>query len=201
MSSPREDPPVSDPSDPSPVPTPAATPAAAPIVAGPGGEYRLKRLGLALLLLGYGVYSLYDGFYKMPRANAAAVAEHLAKMPYPAYDIPFNQVFGMLLPPAAVLLAAWVLYSARGQLQLDADDVLHVPGLPPVPLSAVTAVDRGKWDRKGIALVDYQLPDGPAGRLKLDDFLYQREPTDRIFDRVMAAVETPAVADAGPGAW
>ena len=54
-------------------------------------------------------------------------------------------------------------------------------------------------------MVDYQLPDGTAGRFTLDDFLYQRQPIDEIFNAVMAAVEAPATdvppvqADPGTG--
>ena len=184
--------------DPTADPAPATPAIHAPIVARPGGEYRLKRMLLVVLFVGYGAWSCYDGFYKMPRDNAAAAAKGLKKLPHPAYDIPFNQGLGLALPPLGLLLAGWSFYNSRGHLRLDPDDVLHVPGHPPVPLSTVTAVDRGKWDRKGIAQVDYQLPDGTTDRLTLDDFLYQRTPTDQIFDRVLAAVEAPAVGGATP---
>ena len=197
---------MADMSEPSPVPDAAAAPTR-PIVARAALEYRLKRIGLVVLLFGYGLYSCYDGFYHYPRDNQAAAARGLKVMPHPGYDIPFNQVFGIGLPPLALLLLARSLYSCRGEYRLGEDDVLHLPGHPPVPLSAVTALDRGKWDRKGIAHLDYQLPDGTAGRAKLDDFIYQRDPTDRIFDRVLAAVEgvpaetpelRPAVEIGGP---
>ena len=99
-----------------------------------------------------------------------------------------------------MLLAGWSLYASRGEIVLGEDDHLAVPGHPPVPLGNVTAVDRGRWDRKGIALVDYTLDDGTPGTLRLDDFIYQRAPIDAIFDRVLAAVETPAAAADVPDA-
>ncbi len=173
--------------------SPTGEPPPGPIVATASGEYRLKRIALVVLLFGYGLYSCYDGFYRYPRDNAAARARGLTVMPHPAYDVPFNEIFGLALPPLALLLLARSLYASRGQYRLDGD-VLAVPGHPPVPLAAVTSVDRGKWDRKGIAQIDYQLPGGPAGRATLDDFLYQRQPTDWIFDRVLAAVTGPAEA-------
>ena len=40
------------------------------------------------------------------------------------------------------------------------------------------------WDRKGIAFVGYEGLDGRPGKLKLDDFIYEREPTDAIFKRI-----------------
>jgi hypothetical protein len=33
-------------------------------------------------------------------------------------------------------------------------------------------------------MITYELPAGQKGTLKLDDFIYQREPTDEIFKRV-----------------
>lgn len=70
------------------------------------------------------------------------------------------------------------------------DDVLYVPGHPPVPLDAIRQIDKSKWDKKGIAYLDYELdsqPNAPAvkGSIKLDDFVYDQNPTDAI----MAAIE------------
>ncbi len=181
--------------DPSVDPLASNIAATGPIVARASNEYRVKRFLLVLLLLGYGLWSCYDGFVKMPRANADAAARQLKKVPYPGYDVPFNQVFGVALPPLALLLLGWSAYSCRGEYRLEGE-TLSLPGHPPFPLSAVVAVDRGKWDRKGIAHVEYELPGGAKGWAKLDDFIYQRDPTDRIFDRVLAAVEVPADASA-----
>jgi hypothetical protein len=170
--------------DPTPPPLPTG-----PIVARAGGEYRLKRIGLAVLMCAFGAWYAYDGFVKMPRAIAASRARH-EKDAYPPYDVPSNRAIGLGLPPVGLLILVWSLRACRGEYRLDGD-TLTVPGHPPVPLSAITAVDRGLWDRKGIARVSYQLPDGTAGRITLDDFIYQRQPTDQIFDRVLAAVEAP----------
>ena len=173
--------------------TPSNVGMAGAIVARASTEYRIKRYALVLLLFGYGLWSSYDGFYKMPRENAADLAAHpgSTKLRHPAYDIPLNEAFGVTLPPLAVVLLGWSLYASRGEYRLDPDDVLRLPGHPPIPLASIQAVDRGKWDRKGIAYLDYPGPDTAVARAKLDDFIYRREPTDRIFDRVMAAVETP----------
>ena len=179
---------------PDPVPYQSGVQAAA-IVARAGGEYRFKRLALVILIGGYGLWSLYDGTVKMPRDNAEFRQKNPmgGNPPHPDWDIPFNLALGYALPPLALALLAWSMYSSRGQIRLDPDDTLYAPGHPPVPLSAVTAVDRGRWDRKGIALIDYQLSgDDEPGRIRLDDFVYQRQPTDLIFDRVMAAVAGPA---------
>ncbi len=176
--------------------TPPNTAPAGPIVARASGEYRLKRIALVVLLFGYGLYSCYDGFYHYPHDNAAAVARGLKVMPHPGYDVPFNRAFGIALPPLSLVMLGWSLYASRGEYRLGEDDVLRLPGHPPIPLSAITRVDRGKWDRKGIAYLDYPVTGTATARAKLDDFVYQRQPTDWIFDRVIAAVEGPTAAAA-----
>ena len=40
------------------------------------------------------------------------------------------------------------------------------------------------WDRKGIAWIKYKTADGQTGEMRLDDFLYDRPPTDAIYERV-----------------
>src|SRR5437773_299983 len=38
--------------------------------------------------------------------------------------------------------------------------------------------------RKANALIEYELPNGTRGSARLDDFIYQRPPTDEIFKRI-----------------
>jgi len=76
----------------------------------------------------------------------------------------------------AVLVLFWTRYHSRGQYRLDGD-VLYVPGHPPVPLGTIGKIDKRRWDRKGIAYIHYELTGGRIGCLRLDDFVYQREPT------------------------
>jgi hypothetical protein len=176
-----------------PQPTPAPPVPQYPIVARADSAYRWKRYALVAVLFFYGLYSLYDGYYHYPQANAAARAKGYDQMPYPAYDIPLNRRLGILLPPLSILLLMWSLHISRGEIRFDGA-TLSMPGHPPVPLNALRKMDRSKWDRKGIAIFDYQLPGtSTAGRLKLDDFVYQRKPVDQIF----AALEAAVIAAAG----
>jgi hypothetical protein len=63
--------------------------------------------------------------------------------------------------------------------------VLHVPGHPPIPLNNIRKVDKRLWERKGIAYVEYEVPGSAERRqFKLDDFVYERQPTDAIFERI-----------------
>jgi hypothetical protein len=153
------------------------------IVASAAKDYRLKRYLLVAILLGYGLLSIRDGFYRYPRENAEAEQKFPGtKPPHPGFDVQLNQILGVALPPFSIAFLIWTLYISRGKYRFDGQ-TLNVPGHPPVPLNALRKIDRAKWDRKGIAYVDYQFPGtNTSGRLKLDDFVYQREPTDRIFD-------------------
>ena len=75
---------------------------------------------------------------------------------------------------------------AAGPTVAYGGDVLSVPGHPDVPLEAIRQMDKSRWDRKGIAKVEYELAPGQSNRLTLDDFIYDRPPTDRIVERIEA---------------
>jgi hypothetical protein len=173
--------------------TTAPTSPAGPIVAKAGTYYRVTGLVMGLVMFVFGVLSVRDGFYKWPEQTQQEVARG-QKPSHNHLSILLNQVLGVVLPPAAIVLVAWRLYNSRGRVSLD-QDTLQCPGQPPVPLDAITALDRSLWDRKGIAWVDYQLPSNQTGKIKLDDFTYEREPVDAIYDRI----ERHLAADAAPG--
>ena len=172
---------------------PAPAEYAGEIVAKPDTWYRRKWLLIGLAALGWGWWSLYDGFVKWPRDNQQAVAEATAagkpvpeKLPHDDLGIFLNKLIGIGLQPLGAFILIWGWYSSRGQYRFSGD-TLHVPGHPPVPIDAIRAIDESKWDRKGIAYIDYEV-NGTTGRIKLDDYAYQRTPTDQIHDRILAAV-------------
>src|SRR5438874_352158 len=120
------------------------------ITASAAKDYRLKRYLLVAILLGYGLLSIKDGFYRYTRKNAEAEAKcHDTNPPHPGFDVQLNQGLGILLPPLSIAFLIWCLYSSRGHYRFDGQ-TLNVPGHPPVPLNAVRKIDRTKWDRKGI---------------------------------------------------
>jgi hypothetical protein len=179
------------------------------IVAKASTEYRVKRLLMVVLLVGWGGWSLYDGYVKYPRDNAriAELRKEIEKLPpadeqrtkkevelrqikaYTDTDIFLNRLLGWTLPPLGLAMLVFALHNSRGEYRLRGE-TLSVPGHPPVPLSAMDSIDRTKWDRKGIAHVNYTLLNGTKGRLRLDDFIYEREPTDEIFKRIEVATGT-----------
>ena len=181
-------------------PQPAApTYPAGEIVAGPSWFwYRIKWIVMGLVFSGWGAWSIYDGFVAWPRANEEARAKGYDELPHDQLGIQLNKIIGIVLTPGGLLMAAWSLYNSRGQYRLTADDTLHVPGHEPVAMHQVRAIDKTQWDRKGIAYIEYERADGGgAGRLRLDDYLYERKPTDDILERIEAAVLPPEGAGAG----
>lgn len=175
-------------------------PASAPggeLVARASTSYRLKWAVMGLAMLAYGWWSLYDGFVKWERENEEAVQQALAegkpapeKLPHNDLGILLNRMIGIALQPLGLFVLGWAFYSSRGRYRL-AGTTLEAPGHPAVPLESIREIDKSKWDRKGIASISYQVPGAPAGeirRLVLDDYIYQREPTDQILGRIEAAV-------------
>jgi len=152
------------------------------IIAGPGTRYRITHYIVVLMLLLGGAWFVWDGFFAWPRENAAA-AKVGQPLPHPGYDVPLNRLLGTLLPPLGLVFLAWTLYNSRGVYRLSGS-TLYIPGHPPVPLDAIRRIDKRKWDKKGIAYVGYELESGQKGQLRLDDYVYDREPADKIFDRI-----------------
>jgi len=177
------------------------------IVARAGRYYRNTRYIMTVVLLGMAGWFAYDGFVTYPRDNEQHrryLQDPVNNKDAPVHtetDIRMQKVLATLLPAVAAALLGWTLYRSRGTYRLK-DDVLSVPGHPDVPLEAVTKIDKSKWDRKGIAYLDYELPGGAGGAgtkgtLKLDDFIYERPPTDRIMAAIEAKLLPVAVVPQG----
>lgn len=168
------------------------------IVAPPGRYYRNARYLIFLLFFFWGVWSLYDGFVKYPAEKAYDEAHpQVGTIRHAGWDIPFNRMFGIALPPLSIAVVAWALYRSRGQYRL-AGNILYVPGHPPIPLNSIKTVDKTLWERKGIAMIEYELPTGRQGKFKLDDFVYQQQPTDEIVKRIEAHLHELAGEPAPP---
>jgi hypothetical protein len=166
-----------------------------PVVARAGRYYRWTRFIMTLVLLIYGGLSIRDGFFTWPKWPQT----HPYEKPKTQMDILFNQVLGVALPPLAILLLVRALYNSRGEYRIE-DGVVYIPGHPPVPLEKIHSLNRELWDRKGIAYVKYDLNGtgvalappkrGDKFTFRLDDFVYQRDPTDRIFKEIEDSLQT-----------
>ncbi len=175
------------------------------------------------LILFCGLYFLYDGYVGYPnenrrfdelsqkakeardRGDAKAQSDFEAQRKsvtrHEDLDIWLQKVLGYALPPLGVLAFVFFSRQSRGQYRL-AGDVLYAPGHPPVPLDAIRQIDKTKWDKKGIAYVEYEIEPaaggrGASGRVRLDDALYEQQPTTAILKTIEARVapeaEEPAV--------
>lgn len=153
------------------------------IVARAGRYYRNARYLMVLLCLGLSGWFAYDGWIGWPRENAAAIQRGEEKLPRSDFDILLQRILAGALPFAGLGILIRALHHSRGEYRLDGH-TLHVPGHPPVPLDAITSIDKTKWDRKGIAYLHYELPGGAKGRVLLDDIVYQQRPTDDIFAHI-----------------
>ena len=174
---------------------PDAAPPGGEIVARAGRYYRNARYVMALVMIGVGPWFAYDGWVKYPRQNQDAIARGGSKPPHSDTDLLIQRAIACTLPPLGFALLGWALYNSRGAYRLR-DDVLSVPGHPAVPLDAIRQIDKTKWDRKGIAYIDYELPDG-TGRIKLDDFVYEAQPTRDILARIEERVLPPEESGSG----
>jgi hypothetical protein len=181
-----------------------------PIIALGSGEYRFRRYLMTLLLVAGGVWFAYDGWKGWPAENqqiadlshqmveAEKAGNHdlyesingnslTHKTPHTDLDIRWQKNLAVALPICGLLFLVWTLFNSRGAYQLQGG-TLSVPGHPPVQLTEITEVDGSKWDRKGIAYIQYKAAGGATGKLRLDDFVYQQDPTDEIFKRIQAAL-------------
>ncbi|MDB5297040.1 MAG: hypothetical protein JWO31_3023 [Phycisphaerales bacterium] len=185
------------------------------------GHFVKRCVLIPVLIVVAGLYFLYDGYVGYPKENArydaltaqvdaarargdakgeadAVEARKAGKAKHSDLDIQIQKTLGYVLPPLGLLAFAFFYRQSRGRYRL-ADDVLHAPGHPPVPLDAIRTIDKTRWDRKGIAYLGYELDaPTPAGRVtrgtvKLDDALYQQGPTTAILKSIEAKV-APAEA-------
>jgi len=176
-------------------PNPTLTDASGETVARAARYYRTTRYIIVAMLIGYGAWSAYDGFVRYPRHNAEDTAKGLERVRHPGLDIPFNRTLGVTLAPLGLGLLAWWLYRSRGEYRLSGD-VVHVPGHRAVGLNQIRQMDNELWQRKGIAMVQYEKEGGGEASFKLDDFVYERQPIDVIHDRIELHLKGDSVAPA-----
>jgi hypothetical protein len=177
------------------------------IIARPDARYRLKHMVFAIVIFGVGFWFGYDGWIGWPRHNREVAAlQHdidnaakrgdqrqleelktkLAGMhkPYNEADLLIQKLLACGLPVIGLGYGLWTLLVTRGQIRVEGH-TLHVPGAEPIEFVDIRHIDKARWDRKGIAVIHYQAhhPQRETS-YKLDDFAYQRKPTDEILERI-----------------
>ena len=170
------------------------------IVARAGRYYRNARYAMVVICIAAGLWFAYDGWKKWPAENAAARAKGHEKLPHSEeLDIPIQRLLGASLPIVGLVMLLYFLYRSRGEYRLEGN-MLSVPGHPPIPLENIRTIDKTKWDRKGIAHLEYEAPGSTeTRRLTLDDFVYEQAPTDAILERIEAVLVPPGEGDDAPG--
>lgn len=99
-------------------------------------------------------------------------------------------LFGIAFPVGMYHLVQWGLWSRRF-IEGD-DDGVRAHGGQSFTWDQVTAVDAQKWDRKGIAHIQYDSGSG-KNELTLDDWKYERAPADAIFELLQANVDADKI--------
>lgn len=175
----------------------------APMAATRGKYYRNARLLMVALMLGLGGWFIKDGFYSYPKANEDAIkkardngetdkfdkdGKFVGKPEHSDTDIALQKVLGFLLIPVGFGYLFFFLNKSRGAYRMEGD-VISIPGHPDFRVAEVQRVDKRLWDRKGIAKVDYKTAAGATGTVTLDDFIYDRPPTDAIYYRMLMGFE------------
>ena len=185
--------------------TGTATTTGGDIVARAGRYYRNTRYLMCALLIGIGGWFAYDGWVKYPAENRLVERLRLEQLEaqrtnnqeelgrlnvelkkhefHKDQSLMLQRGLGFALPPLGVALLLWALHNSRGEYRLSGTK-LSVPGHPTIDFSDIQSVNNDLWDRKGIAWVKYQTPQGQLGEMRLDDFIYDRPPTDAIYDRI-----------------
>lgn len=93
--------------------------------------------------------------------------------------------FAVVFPIGSYCLFAVALWSRR---YVGVDETkFYANGGVEVPFDQITRLDATRWERKGISRVYYDTGTGEKSVL-IDDFKYEREPADAVFDRIKEAI-------------
>ena len=183
--------------------SPASANTGGDIVARAGRYYRNTRYIMFAVLLIMGAWFTYDGLVGWPKGNAeiakleaqqaeatkrndqaelGRIATELKKYKkHSDWDLGLQYILGFGLPPLGLALLIYSLHRSRGEYRLSGTK-LSVPGHPTIDLDDIKSVNNDLWDRKGIVYLKYETPAGQSGEIVLDDFIYDRPPTDQIYD-------------------
>lgn len=151
-------------------------------------QYRWRVYAFFIMVFGYGLWSARDGFIKWPADNARnqAIRDQGGRPPGPDYNyasILINRILGVLLPASSLPIFIWLMYRSRGAYRLS-DGTLEVPGRPAIPVERIQSLDKSRWERKGVAVVEYEEANGKRATVGLRDMVYERRTTDEIVQRI-----------------
>ena len=169
--------------------------------------YRVRLGVIGLALVGWGCWSLYDGIVVYPEKQKMyqtymqiqeqhkdnwdekwqqVTAENHWDPGQPSaksdLDILMQYVMAGLTLPFGLYFSG--LFMLAGRRFVLADDAgLHTNYVAEVPWDQIKSVDTTRWRSKGIALVQYEGPQG-SGAVLLDDWKFEQQTTQNIFEMV-----------------
>ena len=178
---------------------------AAKAVISNGYRWRLALIGVVCLL--FAAWSAYDGFVKYPRINKNFKAwvefkdkhgeQWVEKWPQHAadYNLPeqpersksqWSMIAQYVQLAITLPIGLWFSYLFLSSLnRWVASDENGLTGSrgEQVPYDSIATLDKKRWEAKGIAIVNYSDDQGQR-RFVLDDWKFEREPTDQILIEV-----------------
>ncbi len=163
-----------------------------------------RPLLIAVLLFGWGVYSLYDGFVAYPAHNEQIAkfkefeqAGNLKEWPdyarergwseekpaaaYSSTDIITQYIMAGICIPLGLIVLGYVGLHVPNKPYAD-DNAFGGWGGRDIPYDAVTEINKSRWDNKNIAVVKYD-KNGSTGGVTIDAWKY------RDGDKVLAEIE------------
>ena len=183
-------------------------------------KYYLRFLFMGVVLVGFALWSLYDGLVAYPaqreralvyeqmrdegRAGEwAAYAEQqgwppgLPGEPKTDADIKVQFIQAAVVTLIAVPLLLIPIRSRGRWIQAD-DRGISTSWGERIDFDRVVALDKKKWHKKGIAKVRYQDAGGRNRTFILDDYKFRRDPTDLILYQLESQIGPEKITGGPP---
>jgi hypothetical protein len=165
------------------------------VVARVNPAWMAKWVIMGILLLGLGAWCFYDATVTYPEHNrrVAAFEELEARgqldewpkiasengwtdedpgEPRTDFDILSQWIMLAICVPLGLASLITVAFHAGRTLSADETGVRGRGG-ERVPYERITAIDKSRWDRKGIAVLHFESDGGDPDTLKLDDWVFR----------------------------
>jgi hypothetical protein len=180
--------------------------------------WKKQKLFIAIFCLAISAWFFYDGVAGWPASNERWLAHDgfVTKKKldeWPAYarghgwvEQPPEKLYGsgdiigqyviagLAFSIGILILTYWFTQRVR-VLRMDEEAVYTASGTR-VPFEAVTAVNRKKWETKGIARVRYTL-EGRTREFVVDDYKFDTDPTRQILEEIEKRLTARKASDAG----
>jgi hypothetical protein len=161
-------------------------------------SWGVRMLIAGVAFVGFGVWSLYDGQVKYPKVEAAfqeffaedrleewvsfagekgwkkewkKEADTGRAHVYSQWDIRTQFIMAAACLPIGLGILLRLVLTVPRRMEADEEGFTATDGTR-IPYPAITSIDRRKWDRKGIAVVHYEI-DGVPAKTKIDDWIFK----------------------------